>query len=75
MALRRRVMPVTPLPFEGRPEAADIEKFDAHEIKSCASVCYILCDFEVSSGKVREFSTSDRISFIYAPSRAFCETQ
>jgi hypothetical protein len=55
--------------------ASDIEKSDAHEIKLCASLCYILCDFEVSSGEVHEFLLSDRRSFIYALSRAFRETQ
>ena len=76
-AVSRRVARVTPLPFEGRPEAAasDFEKSEAHEIKSCASVCYILCDFEASSSKVHEFLLLDRIAFIYAPSRAFRETQ
>ena len=55
----RRVVPLPPLPFESRPEvalsASDIEKFDAHEIKSCASMCYILCDFKTPSGDLREF--------------------
>ena len=51
------------------------EKSDARRIKSFASACYILCDFEASPGKAREFLFSDRRSFIYEPSQAFRETQ
>ena len=76
-AVSRRVARVTPLPFEGRPEAAasDFEKSDAHEIKSCASMCYILCDFEASSGDLREFLLYSRSAFIYQPVRPIHVTQ